>query len=233
MVAAALALGCNTANAQDATDFIGKSDITLKSDLMTPEALWAMGRIGGHQASPDGKRIVYQVSYYSVKENKSHTVIYVMDADGKNNKMLTTSAKSESDAVWTANGQKIAFLCDGQIWEMNADGSGRRQLTKDQTGIDGFIFSPDEKHVLLVKQIPFHEIIKQNPADLPKATGRLITDMNYRHWDEYVETIPHPFLANVTASGIGEGKDIMQGEPYESPVKPFGGRFSARELIIS
>lgn len=223
MVAAALAVGCNTANAQESNNFIGKNNITLNSDLMTPEALWAMGRIGGHQASPDGKRIVYQVSYYSVKENKSHTVIYVMDADGKNNKMLTTSAKSESDAVWTANGKKIAFLCDGQIWEMNADGSNRRQLTKDKTGIDGFMFSPDEKHVLLIKQIPYHGIIKENPTDLPKATGRLITDMNYRHWDEYVETIPHPFLADVTANGIGEGEDIMKGEPYESPVKPFGG----------
>ena len=223
MVAAALAVGCNTANAQESNNFIGKNNITLNSDLMTPEALWAMGRIGGHQASPNGKRIVYQVSYYSVKENKSHTVIYVMDADGKNNKMLTTSAKSESDAVWTANGEKIAFLCDGQIWEMNADGSNRRQLTKDKTGIDGFMFSPDEKHVLLIKQIPYHGIIKENPTDLPKATGRLITDMNYRHWDEYVETIPHPFLADVTANGIGEGEDIMKGEPYESPVKPFGG----------
>ena len=223
MVAAALAVGCNTANAQESNNFIGKNNITLNSDLMTPEALWAMGRIGGHQASPDGKRIVYQVSYYSVKENKSHTVIYVMDADGKNNKMLTTSAKSESDAVWTANGEKIAFLCDGQIWEMNADGSNRRQLTKDKTRIDGFMFSPDEKHVLLIKQIPYHGIIKENPTDLPKATGRLITDMNYRHWDEYVETIPHPFLADVTANGIGEGEDIMKGEPYESPVKPFGG----------
>ena len=223
MVAAALAVGCNTANAQESNNFIGKNNITLNSDLMTPEALWAMGRIGGHQASPNGKRIVYQVSYYSVKENKSHTVIYVMDADGKNNKMLTTSAKSESDAVWTANGEKIAFLCDGQIWEMNADGSNRRQLTKDKTGIDGFMFSPDEKHVLLIKQIQYHGIIKENPTDLPKATGRLITDMNYRHWDEYVETIPHPFLADVTANGIGEGEDIMKGEPYESPVKPFGG----------
>ena len=102
MVAAALAIGCNSVKAQGTMDFIGKSDITLKSDLMTPEALWAMGRIGGHQASPDGKKIVYQVSYYSVKENKSHTVIYVMDSDGKNNKLLTTSAKSESDAVWIA-----------------------------------------------------------------------------------------------------------------------------------
>lgn len=223
MVAAALALGCSTSNAQEATGFIGKSSMTLQSDLMTPEALWAMGRIGGHQASPDGKRIVYQVSYYSVKENKSHTVIYVMDADGKNNKMLTTSAKSESDAVWIADGQKIAFLCDGQIWEMNADGSNRKQLTDDKTGIDGFIFSPDEKRILLIKQIPYHGIIKENPSDLPKATGRLITDMNYRHWDEYVETIPHPFLAEVSTNGIDEGIDIMKGEPYESPVKPFGG----------
>ncbi len=182
-----------------------------------------MGRIGGHQASPDGKRIVYQVSYYSVKENKSHSVIYVMDANGKNNRMLTTSSKSESDAVWIAGGQKIAFLCDGQIWEMYPDGSNRKQLTNDKTGIDGFIFSPDEKHVLLVKQIPYHEIIKENPSDLPKATGRLITDMNYRHWDEYVETIPHPFLAEVSAGSISEGIDIMKDEPYESPVKPFGG----------
>lgn len=223
MVAAALVLGCSTSNAQEAPGFIGKSDITLNSDLMTPEALWAMGRIGGHQASPDGKRIVYQVSYYSVKENKSHSVIYVMDANGKNNRMLTTSSKSESDAVWIAGGQKIAFLCDGQIWEMYPDGSNRKQLSNDKTGIDGFIFSPDEKHVLLVKQIPYHEIIKENPSDLPKATGRLITDMNYRHWDEYVETIPHPFLAEVSAGSISEGIDIMKDEPYESPVKPFGG----------
>ena len=223
MIAAALAIGTNSAGAQTTTDFIGKNNITLKSDLMTPEALWAMGRIGGHQASPDGKKIVYQVSYYSVKENKGHSVIYVMDADGNNNKLLTTSEKSESDAVWIADGQKIAYLCDGQIWEMNADGSERKQLTNDNTGIDGFIFSPNEKNVLLIKQIPYHEIIKANPSDLPKATGRLITDMNYRHWDEYVESIPHPFLAEVTTNGISDGTDIMKDEPYESPVKPFGG----------
>ena len=223
MLATVLAIGCSSIDAQEATDFIGKSDIKLTSDLMTPEALWAMGRIGGHQASPDGKKIVYQVSYYSVKENKSHTVIYVMDANGKNNKMLTTSNKSETDAVWINNGEKIAYLCDGQIWTMNADGTGRKQLSNDKTGIDGFIFSPDEKKVILIKQLPYHGIIKKNPSDLPKATGMLITDMNYRHWDEYVKSIPHPFVADVTTNGISEGKDIMESEPYECPTKPFGG----------
>lgn len=223
ILATALSICCGTVNAQENASFIGKSNITLQSDLMTPEALWAMGRIGSAQASPDGKRIIYQVGYYSVKQNKGHQVIYIMDSDGKNNKMLTTSSKSETDAVWIKGGQKIAFLCDGQIWEMNPDGSARKQLTNDKTGIDGFKFSPDEKHVILIKQIPYHESIKEKPADLPLATGRLITDMNYRHWDEYVESIPHPYVAEVTSEGIGEGTDIMKGEPYECPVKPFGG----------
>lgn len=223
ILATALSICCGTVNAQENASFIGKSNITLQSDLMTPEALWAMGRIGSAQASPDGKHIIYQVGYYSVKQNKGHQVIYIMDSDGKNNKMLTTSSKSETDAVWIKGGQKIAFLCDGQIWEMNPDGSARKQLTKDKTGIDGFKFSPDEKYVILIKQIPYHESIKEKPADLPLATGRLITDMNYRHWDEYVESIPHPYVAEVTSEGIGEGTDIMKGEPYECPVKPFGG----------
>lgn len=223
ILATALSICCSSVNAQENASFIGKSNITLQNDLMTPEALWAMGRIGTAQASPDGKHIIYQVGYYSVKLNKGHQVIYIMDSDRKNNKMLTTSAKSETDAVWIKDGQKIAFLCDGQIWEMNPDGSGRKQLTNDKTGIDGFKFSPDEKYVILIKQIPYHGIIKEKPEDLPLTTGRVITDMNYRHWDEYVESIPHPYLAEVTSNGIGEGTDIMKGEPYECPVKPFGG----------
>ncbi len=47
--------------------------------------------------------------------------------------------------------------------------------------------------------------------------------MNYRHWDEYVETIPHPFLSQVSSDGVSLGIDILEGEPYECPMKPFGG----------
>ncbi len=218
-----IAMGCSQINAQDNNEFIGKSNVTLESDLMTPEALWAMGRIGSAEASPDGKKIVYQVGYYSKEQNKGHQVLYVMDSDGQNNQMVTTSVKSETDATWIDNGNKIAYLFDGQIWSMNPDGSGKTQLTNDKNDIDGFLFSPDGKHVILIKQLPYHESIKENPADLPKASGRLVTDMNYRHWDEYVETIPHPFLADVTNGKINEGIDIMEGEPFESPTKPFGG----------
>ena len=223
ILAAALALSCSMVKAQSTVEPIGKSNMMLNSKLMTPEALWAMGRIASAQASPDGKSIVYQVGYYSVKENKSRQVICIMDKDGKNIRQLTTGLKSESDPVWIEGGKKIAFICGGQLFSMNANGSERRQLTKDETGIDGFKFSPDGKKIILIKQIPFHESIKENPSDLPQATGRLVTDLNYRHWDEYVETIPHPFLADVTENGIEAGVDMLAGEPFECPMKPFGG----------
>ena len=206
---------------------IGKQNIKLTSNLMTPEALWAMGRIGACEASVDGKQIVYQVGYYSVKANKSQQKIAIINADGTGNTTLTTGTKSETDPTWL-NG-KIVFLTGGQIWTMNPDGTDRKQISKTSKDIEGFKFSPDGKKVILLHSIDFYEIIKKNPDDLPKATGRLVTDLMYRHWDHYVESIQHPFVTNVTMEN-GELKidndaevDILEGEPYECPMEPFGG----------
>ena len=219
-IAAALFMGGSVLQAQQVK--IGKNNIKLTHDSMTPEALWAMGRIGTTAASPDGKKIVYQVGYYSVEENKGHQMLFVMDANGKNVKQLTVSDNSETDPSWIDN-NTIAFLSDGQIWKMNAEGTNRKKLTSDKIEIEGYKFSPDRKKVVIIKSLPYYGSIKKNPSDLPKATGRLITDMNYRHWDHYVETIPHPFVANVNGDNIDAGTDILEGEPYESPMAPFGG----------
>ena len=208
------------ANAQDNVN-IGKSNIKLQSRMMTPEALWAMGRIGGCEASADGKQIVYQVGYYSVKANKSQQKIAIINTDGTGNATLTTGSKSETDPTWYQG--KIAFLSGGQIWTMDPDGSGRKQISKTSKDIEGFKFSPDCKKVILLHSIDFHEIIQKNPDDLPKATGRRVTDLMYRHWDHYVESIQHPFVADVTEEGIKDGTDILEGEPYECPMEPFGG----------
>ena len=223
LLAAVLTLSA-PACAQNDTDVIGKQNIRLTSPTMTPEALWAMGRISSYEASPDGKRIVFQVGYYSVKQNKSHHVLYMMNADGSNRQLLTHSAKNETDATWL-DAETIAFLTGGEIWAMKADGTARRQLSKTDSQVEGFKFSPDRSRVIILKSIPFHEVIKENPEDLPKATGRLVTDLMYRHWDHYVESIQHPFVCSVS-DGLAianDGKDILEGEPFECPMEPFGG----------
>lgn len=206
---------------------IGKQEIRIKDKKLTPEALWAMGRIGSSSVSPDGKQIAYTVSYYSVKENKSHTVIYVMNADGTNNLQLTTTADSEVEPAWIKGGSKIAFLSAAsgsmQLWEMNPDGSERKQLSSYEGGIDGFKFSPDESKVLFIAQVKYGERTSDLYPDLDKASGKVINDLMYKHWDEWVESIPHPFVAAFDGNQVGTATDILKNEPYESPMKPFGG----------
>lgn len=206
---------------------IGKQEIRIKNKKLTPEALWAMGRIGSSSVSPDGKQIAYTVSYYSVKENKSHTVIYVMNADGTNNLLLTHTADSEVEPTWIKGGSKIAFLTAAsgsmQIWEMNPDGSERKQLSSYEGGIEGFKFSPDESKVLFISQVKYGQRTSDIYPDLDKASGKVINDLMYKHWDEWVENIPHPFVASFDSNQVGVATDILKDEPYESPMKPFGG----------
>ena len=222
VVAVLLLTACGTQNENDKVN-IQKQTIQLENDQMTPEALWAMSRIAGYQASPDGQHIAFQTGYYSVEENKSHQVLWMMNADGTEQKQLTTDADNETDAQWLDN-ETIAFLKGGEIWKMNLDGSGRKQMSQTEGKVEGFQFSPDGSKVLVLKSIDFNEIIKKNPEDLPKATGRVVTDLMYRHWDHYVESIQHPFVVSVNGDAIDtDMTDLLEGEPYECPMEPFGG----------
>lgn len=233
IMATSLLLGaCNPAtdvNVKEtgAKNLIGKSDIRIKDGRMTPEALWAMGRIGGMNVSPDGKKVVYTVAYYSVPENKSNREVFVMNADGSDNKQITKTGFAENEAVWTKGGTKIAFLCNesgsSQLWEMNPDGTDRKRLSDYDKDIEGFAFSPDEKKVLFISQVKTVNSTADKYPDLDKATGVIITDLMYKHWDEWVTTVPHPFVADFDGESISNPVDVMEGELFESPMKPFGG----------
>lgn len=233
IMATSLLLGaCNPAtdvNVKETGDknLIGKSDIRIKDGRMTPEALWAMGRIGGMNVSPDGKRVVYTVAYYSVPENKSNREVFVMNADGSDNKQITKTGFAENEAVWIKGGTKIVFLCNesgsSQLWEMNPDGTDRKRLSDYDKDIEGFAFSPDEKKVLFISQVKTVNSTADKYPDLDKATGVIITDLMYKHWDEWVTTAPHPFVADFDGKSISNPVDVMEGELFESPMKPFGG----------
>ncbi len=77
---------------------------------------------------------------------------------------------------------------------MNADGSDRKQVTSLEKGVEGFLFSPDEKKIVLISTIKFAREAKDLYPDLSEATGRVIDDMMYKHWDQWVTEIPHPFM---------------------------------------
>lgn len=201
----------------------------LPTDRLTPELLWSMGRIGSTVLSPDKTNILYTVTTYNISENRGYSAIYILNSETKETKKLTVNtSKSESDANFIENGRKIVFLSaddngTSQLWMMNTDGSNRKCISSEKTDVNGYLFSPDEKHVVLIHDVPTETSIIKNDDDLPKATGMVINELMYKHWDRYVRSVPHPFIANFDGSQVTNARDILDGQPYESPMCPFGG----------
>jgi dipeptidyl aminopeptidase/acylaminoacyl peptidase len=222
----ATATGCS-GGAADEGKIIEKPEFKSENGIFGIEALEALGRVSEPVVSPDKSKILFGISYESVEENKSNRDLYVMNIDGSDQQRITATAKSENNAVWIEGGKRIAFLYpDGdnnQVWVMNADGSGRKCVSSLEKGVDGFVLSPDEKHIVMISTVKFSRKADDVYPDLPKASGRIIDDLMYKHWDEWITDIPHPFLGSFNGNEITDVTDIMADEPFEAPMKPFNG----------
>ena len=223
-LAVVAATSCST---KEDKSTIGKQTPKVVNGLMTPEVLWSFGRVAGAQVSPDGIKVLYSVSYYSIPDNKGNSEIFVMNADGSDKKQITKTSTREAAAKWMKDGEHIAFLSSEsgtmQLWIMKDDGSDRKQITEREGGVNDFAFSPDEKKILFVADVKYGERTVDKYPDLPKASGVIVKDLMYKHWDEWTQTVPHPFVADFSGSKVENEVDILNGEPFESPMKPFGG----------
>lgn len=214
-------------NDRDVAALIEKPDIQLTGDRMTPEALWSLGRLSDPQVSPDGVTILYGVTYYSIDQNRGNRELYTVNLDGSDKKRLTRTPESEFNAVWRPDGKKIGYLSSAsgsvQLWEMNPDGTGKTQISDVDGSITGFRYAPDQSKILYTKELQLPNKFENLYEGLPKASGRLVDDLLYRHWDHWVDTYSHVFVADYDGSKLTNHIDIMEGELYESPLRPFGG----------
>lgn len=225
-----MALAACSPSASVETDSIGRTtEFADSSHQFTPEVMWQMGRIGNYQLTADAQKAVYGVTYYSVEHNKSRSVIYATTPSTDNAPVvLTDGASSEYAPSFIPGTDKVAYLAadkDGtmQLWMVHADGSNRKQISFEATDVNDYLFSPCGKKVILVKTVNHESSVQENDADLQLTTGIVANDLMYKHWDHYTKSAPHPFLADFDGEKVGESKDLLEGEPYECPMLPFGG----------
>ena len=223
-----LATSCKEQTAEEKV--VDRPDVTIVDGMMTPEVLEAFGQVSGSVPSPDGKTVAFTIKYEDIKENKGNAEIYTVDVESKEVSRLTHTAGSEGNLQWISGGERLAFIAKDkssgkpQIFSMKPDGSDVVCHSAVDSGVECFLFSPDSRKVVYSTSIKdFNQKDSTLFAGLDKTSGRVVDDLMYKHWDEWVESIPHPFVADFDGKTLAEGKDIMAGEPFECPMKPFGG----------
>ena len=222
---ALLATACQPNKDGDKTP-ITKPQITIEGGRFTPEALWAMGRINSVLPNESTGQIAYTVSYYSVKENRSTSWIRI--AKEEDGKLVTINEFVGYEPSWI--GDKIAYLKAGKLYlpkKQSPIANLHTCLEGFDKDIEGYLLSPQGDKIILIAQVKTVTSTEDKYPDLPLASGRVVNDLMYKHWDEWTETAPHPFLCklkNVKGKTIvTDCIDLLEGTPYESPMKPFGG----------
>lgn len=207
----------------------------IQGEKLTPEILWKFGRVNESQISPDGKWVVYTVRRYSLIENKGNTEIFIVPIEGGTSNQLTQTLESELNPKWTIDGKKIGYFSpvDGvqQIWEMNLDGSHKKQISNFSDDIESFSYSPDGKRILFTSRVKTDSSAQDIYKNLPKSKAMIFTDLMYRHWDSWTDyKHSHIFIADYSDGKVSNPKDIMAGESFDAPLAPY---YEASEISWS
>ncbi|MDQ8141203.1 S9 family peptidase [Chryseobacterium sp. CFS15] len=194
--------------------------------LMTPEILWTLKKVGVQAVSPDQSSLIYKVGQVDLKTEKTKNESYFLDVINNQSSKIDLGKKAlvqwDKNGLYAQEGEKIYLSKDsGKTWtEFYTIGEA-----------DNIVISPDGKKIAFSKQVLVEKLMgKDKYADTPKTTAQIYTDLNHRHWDYFNEgKYNHVFVVN-TSSSVDSAKDLLEGKTWDSPQRPFGG---AEDFVFS
>ncbi|MBE0643724.1 MAG: S9 family peptidase [Bacteroidetes bacterium] len=193
--------------------------------LITAEELLNLKRVYSPAVSPDGKWVLYGVTTPDIPANRSNSDLYLVSIEGDRHKQLTSSPSADYNGIWSRDGKSVAFISTRggtpQIYTIAIDGGEAVKVSDVENGVSNLSWSPDGKYFAFTSDVKLDSTVAEKYPAYDKANVRIYDQIPVRHWDEWNdESYMHLFVLPVKG---GEPRDLMAGERFETPLKPFGG----------
>ncbi len=188
-------------------------------NVMTPETLWTLNKIGVSAVAPDHSSLIYSIGKVDLKTEKTNRKNYFLNL--KDNVASHLDLGKKSLVQWDKNG--IYAQEDGKIY-LSKDAGKIWTEFYNLGAVDNIIISPDGKKIAFSKQVLVEKLMgKDKYSDVPKTTAQVYTDLNHRHWDYFNEgKYNHVFVVKTTEN-VDQAKDLLEGKAWDSPQRPSGG----------
>ena len=112
---------------------------------------------------------------------------------------------------------------ESKFYTIPVAGGNATEIKEYENLLKDKYISPDGKYFLTSKEVKEEKVLgKDYYPELEKSTAMVYNGLDYRHWDTWNEGL-HNHVGYTPVNDRDDFTDIMKGEPYDSPQKPFGG----------
>jgi YD repeat-containing protein len=159
---------------------------------LTAETILTIRTVVDAQLSPDGDRIIYQLSRARTQDEKPGAAIselWMAPTRGGEPYRFTYNERSDRVAQWSPDGKQIAFLSQRgdsaitQIFVIPANGGEAMQLTRAEISVQTFKWSPDGKRIAYTMA---DGKTKEESQAEKEGKDWIVADQNYKHTRLYV-----------------------------------------------
>jgi len=187
----------------------------------------AVRNVGDPQASPDGRWVLYSVRTTDVGANRRTTVTRLQPVAGGPARQFPDANTPATEARWSPDGKRIAYIAGGQLWIADATGANAHQISNVNGGASGPVWAPTGDRIAFVTGVypdcdsDACNIERAKSADTGKVKAHIADNLLYRHWTEWTPaTRSHLFIVSPEGTGL---RDVTSGVKYDVPPGPFAG----------
>ncbi|GGC71624.1 bifunctional TolB-family protein/amidohydrolase [Pedobacter quisquiliarum] len=193
---------------------------TKNFTINTDEGTWM-----NLDVSPDGKDIVFDIL----------GDIYIMPISGGTAKLLTGGAAFDVQPRFSPNGKYISYTSDksggDNIWMMNRDGSGKRQITKENFRLlNNATWMPNSEYIVARKHFTGTRSLGAGEMWMYNINGGDGVQLTKRKNDQQDSGEP-----NISPNGkfLYYSEDVTPGPTFEYSKDPNGTIYAIKQLDLS